>query len=97
MQTLHALLSRRWARMKRRASSPAVHANMNAGKVSAESHHPCLQWRRGGGWYLFFDRINRSRGEILNHARRTMGLDKLVESKNKHRDYLFTTLFIGHT
>ena len=50
-------------------------------------------WR---GWYLFFDRIKNSRGDKLNHARRTTGLDKLVESENDPRYYSLTTLFIGH-
>ena len=46
--------------------------------------------------YLFFDRINSSRSEKLNHARRITGLHKLVESGNDPRDYSFTTLSIGH-
>ena len=41
-------------------------------------------WR---GWYLFFDRINISRGEKLNHTRRITGLDELVDSGNDPRDY----------
>ena len=84
--------SRLWARSYYCVSSLAVHANTtNAAKVLADSHHPCRQWRRGGG------DTSLSAASIIavvkNSTRLTnYGLDKLVERGNDPH-YSFTTLF----